>query len=199
MAHIDYYLFSLSPWTYLAGTRLEQIAARHGATIRYKPFDLVQVFQRTGGTLPADRHPSRMEYRAQDLPRQAARLDMPFNLKPAHWPTNAAPSCYAMIAAQRAGGGDMGALCHAILRACWAEERDVADDAVIRDCLQGAGFDPALADSGMLAGAEEYARNTEEAVASGVFGAPFYIADGDARFWGQDRLEDLDAHLAAHA
>ena len=199
MAHIDYYLFSLSPWTYLAGTRLEQIAARHGATIRYKPFDLVQVFQRTGGTLPADRHPSRMEYRAQDLPRQAARLDMPFNLKPAHWPTNAAPSCYAMIAAQRAGGGDMGALCHAILRACWAEERDVADDAVIRDCLQGAGFDPALADSGMLAGAEEYARNTEEAVASGVFGAPFYITDGDARFWGQDRLEDLDAHLAAHA
>ncbi len=59
-----------------------------------------------------------------------------------------------------------------------------------------AGFDPALADSGLLAGAETYARNLEEAVEAGAFGAPFYVVDDGARFWGQDRLEDLDLHLA---
>jgi 2-hydroxychromene-2-carboxylate isomerase len=37
MAHIDYFFTVLSPYVYLAGTRLEQIAARHGATITYKP------------------------------------------------------------------------------------------------------------------------------------------------------------------
>ena len=33
MPHIDYYFATLSPYTYLAGTRLEEMAARHGATI----------------------------------------------------------------------------------------------------------------------------------------------------------------------
>ena len=65
----------------------------------------------------------------------------------------------------------------------------------MRGCLQDAGFDPALADSGLLEGAETYAANLEEAVNRGVFGAPFYITPDDQRFWGQDRLPDLDAHL----
>ena len=154
------------------------------------------LFGRTGGTAPKDRHVSRQEYRAQELVRQAKKLGMDFNLKPAHWPTNMAPSSYAFIAAQNAGGGDLGALAHGFTRACWAEEKDIAQDEVIRDCLSAAGFDPALADSGLLVGAETYARNLDEAVEAGVFGAPFYITDDGARFWGQDRLEDLDLHLA---
>lgn len=49
MAHIDYYFSTVSPWAYLAGNRLEEIAARHGATITYKPVDLGSLFPRTGG------------------------------------------------------------------------------------------------------------------------------------------------------
>lgn len=145
---------------------------------------------------PKDRHPSRIEYRAQELVRQAKKTGLPFNLQPAHWPTNAAPSSYAIIAAIQDGSGDVGKLCHSFLRACWAEDKDIAQDDVIRDCLAGAGFDPALADSGLLVGAETYAANLEEAVDRGVFGAPFYITQDDQRFWGQDRLDDLDQHLA---
>ena len=48
----------------------------------------------------------------------------------------------------------------------------------------------------MLASAEEYASNLEEAVAKGAFGAPFFITDGDQRLWGEDRIDDLDAVLA---
>lgn len=196
MAVIEYYFATVSPYAYLAGTRLEEIAAKHGASIEYKPLDLIGLFARTGGVLPKDRHPSRQEYRAQELPRQARKLGMAFNLKPAHWPTNMAPSSYAIIAAQSEGGGDLGALVHGILRACWAEEKDVAEDAVIRDCLTQAGFDPDLADRGLLQGAETYAANLEEAAAKGVFGAPFYITEDGQRFWGQDRLDDLDAYLS---
>lgn len=196
MAHIDYYLIAISPWCYLAGDRLEQIAAKTGASITYKPVDGGQLFGRTGGQALRDRHPNRQAYRLQELARMSKKLDMPLNMHPAHFPTNMAPASYAIIAAQRAGGGDVGALCRAILRACWAEDRDIAQDDVIRDCLTQAGFDPALADSGLLVGAETYARNTDEAVEAGVFGAPFYITDGDQRFWGQDRLDDLELHLA---
>ena len=82
------------------------------------------------------------------------------------------------------------------MTAVWAEERDIAEDAVVRDCLEKAGFDPALADKGLLQGADTYARNLEEAVEKGVFGAPFYILDDAHKFWGQDRLEDLDLVMA---
>lgn len=200
MAHIDYFFSTLSPYCYLAGQRLEEIATKHGATITYKPFDLIAAFPRTGGAPVSERHPSRTAYRAQELPRQAKKTGLPFNMKPAFWPTNAAPSCYAIIAAQSAAangaGGDVGALVQAFLRACWAEEKDIAQDDVIEACLALAGFDPALAHKGLLAGAETYGANLEEAVARGVFGAPFYIVDDGAMFWGQDRLDDLAAHLA---
>jgi 2-hydroxychromene-2-carboxylate isomerase len=200
MPRIDYFFTTVSPYVYLAGRRLEEIAERHGATIAYKPLDLGALFSRTGGLKLPDRHPSRQEYRLQELRRWAARLGMPLNLRPAHFPVNPAPSSYAVIAADRAlgsgaGGGDLPGLVHGFARATWAEERDISDDAVIRDILAAHGFDPRLADSGLLVGAETYAANLEEAVARGVFGAPFYIV-GDERFWGQDRLEMLDLHLA---
>jgi len=200
MPHIDYYLATISPYTYLAGTRLEAIAKRHNAQITYKPLDIAALFARTGGVLPKDRHISRIEYRAQELPRQARKLGMPFHLQPAHWPVNMAPSSYALIAAQRAarGGcaGDLGALAHGMTRACWAEQKNIAEDEVIRACLEAAGFEAHLAEAGLAESAEVYERNLEEAVAAGVFGAPFYIADGQERFWGQDRLEDLDRYLS---
>jgi 2-hydroxychromene-2-carboxylate isomerase len=194
MVRIDYYFATLSPYCYLAGTRLEDVAAKHGAHISYKPFDLVQGYGRTGGVLPKDRHISRMDYRAQELPRQAKKVGLPFNIKPAYWPTNGAPSAYAFIAAQNAGGGDLGLLAHIILRACWVEDKDIAQDDVIRACLVEAGFDPALADSGLLVSAETYARNLEEAIEAGAFGAPFYVVEGQ-RFWGQDRIADIDLYL----
>ncbi|ANB33678.1 2-hydroxychromene-2-carboxylate isomerase [Rhodovulum sulfidophilum] len=196
MAHIDYFFTVISPYAYLAGNRLEEIAARHGATVTYKPVDMMALFGRTGGTPLPQRAEARKAYRLQELRRQSVKTGLKLSLAPAHFPTNPAPAAYAIIAAQATGEGDPGQLVHALTRACWAEDRNVAEDEVIRDCLKAAGFDPGLADRGLLAGAETYAANLEEATARGVFGAPFYITDGDERFWGQDRLDDLDQHLA---
>jgi 2-hydroxychromene-2-carboxylate isomerase len=196
MPKIDYFFATLSPYVYIAGTRLEEIAAKHGAEIVYKPMDVMALFPRSGGQLPKDRHPSRLEYRRQEMRRQAKKAGLPLNPRPAFWPTNGAPAAYAIINAQRAGGGDMGRLVHAITHACWAEEKDIAVEEVIRAALEEAGFDPGLAESNMMGAADEYAQNLEEAVQRGVFGSPFYITDTDERFWGQDRLSDLDLHLS---
>lgn len=199
MAHIDYYFATFSPNVYLAGTRMEAVAAKHGASVTYKPLDLMGLFAATGGVPPGQRHESRQEYRLQEMRRQAAKAGLPINLRPMFFPTNPAPSSYALIAAQKAGGGDLGALTFALARACWAEERNIAEDDVIRAALEGAGFDGELVNSGMLSGAEIYARNLEEAITAGAFGAPFYIVDGAERFWGQDRIADLDTYLASLA
>ncbi|WP_341211607.1 2-hydroxychromene-2-carboxylate isomerase [uncultured Limimaricola sp.] len=196
MPKIDYFFATLSPYVYIAGRRLEEIAAKHGAEIAYRPMDVMALFPRSGGQLPKDRHPSRLEYRAQEMRRQAKKAGLPLVMRPANWPTNGAPSSYAIINAQKAGGGDMGTLVHAITRACWAEEKDIALEEVIRDALEEAGFDPGLAESNLMMAADQYGQNLEEAVRRGVFGSPFYITDTDERFWGQDRLGDLDLHLS---
>lgn len=196
MPHIDYFFSTISPFTYLAGDRLEEIAEKTGTSIAYKPVDIMALFARTGGTPPGERHENRKAYRMQELKRGAAKTGLPMTFQPAHFPTNAAPSAYAVIAAREEGGGDLGALVRGLLRACWAEEKDIARDEVIQGCLKDAGFDPGLADRGLLKGAETYARNLDEAVDKGAFGAPFYVVDDGALFWGHDRLDDLEAHLS---
>ena len=116
MAHIDYYFSTFSPFTFFAGLRMEAIAEKHGATVTYKPLDLMALFARTGGTPPKDRHPSRIEYRAQELRRQAKKLGITINPMPPGYPPNPAPSSYALIAAQKAGGGSLGDLVQAYCR-----------------------------------------------------------------------------------
>jgi len=195
MPVIDCYLTPVSPWVYLSGDRPAVIAARHGHDLHYKPCDPTQLFSRTGGLPLNQRHESRQDYRWQELRRWSAHLGMPLNLRPAHFPVNPAPASYAIIAAQSAGGGDIHALVRGLARACWAEDRDISDDAVIGDCLSAAGFDRGLTMSGLLTGAETYGRNLNDALENGVFGFPFFVV-GTERFWGQDRLEMLDLHLS---
>lgn len=195
MPQIDYFFAPMSPFCYLAGDRLEAIAARHGAAIRYIPINAPALFPRTGGQVLAERHDSRKAYRLQELRRTAAKRGVKLDLQPFFFPVNPAPASYAIIAAAKVGGGDLGGLVQAFPRAVWAEGRDIADDETVRELLVAYGFAANIADRFMLEAAETYMANLEEAVARGVFGVPFYIV-GDERFWGQDRLDDLDLHLS---
>jgi len=195
MAQIEYFLTPMSPWVYLAGDRLEAIAARQGASVRYVPLDAPALFPRTGGQVLAERHESRKAYRLQELVRWSKRLGMKLDLQPFFFPVNPAPASYAIISAQAAGGGDLAGLVRAFPRAVWAEGRNIADDEVVKAILAENGFDPAVADRGMFTAADVYVRNLEEAVSRGVFGVPFYIV-GEEKFWGQDRLELLEEYLA---
>lgn len=195
MTQIDYFFAPMSPFTYLAGARLEAVATRRGATIRYIPIDAPALFPRTGGQLLTERHESRKAYRLQELRRGAKKQGVPILMPAPYFPVNPAPASYAIIAAAKAGGGDLAGLVQAFPRAVWAEGRNIAEDVVVKDILAAHGFDPGVADRYMLAAAETYANNLEEAVSRGVFGVPFYIV-GNETFWGQDRLEDLDLYLA---
>ncbi|MEL6316325.1 MAG: 2-hydroxychromene-2-carboxylate isomerase [Pseudomonadota bacterium] len=195
MAQIDYYFSVLSPFTYLAGLRLEETAAAHGAAIRYKPLDIVSLFGQTGGTPPKDRHPSRQAYRLQEMKRGALHAGLPMNMAPAHWPTDPTPASHALIAAQEAGFA-VGPLAHAFLRAVWAQDRNIAEPAVVSELLSANGVSESVIAPHMAGAAAIYAKNLEDAVAGGVFGAPFYVV-GEEMFWGADRIAHLGHHLAA--
>ena len=193
MAHIDFFYTLLSPFTYMTADRPREIAEKHGATISYRPADFPKIFGETGGLPVPKRHPFRQSYRLQELPRLARRAGVPINLHPVHSPVDATRACHALIAAG-AGGAEMMWLSHAFLRACWAEERDISDPAVIDEILTAAG-QPGADQLDLAAAAETYAANTALALEMEVFGAPFFVVNGEEKFWGQDRLDMLDAYL----
>lgn len=197
MKTIDYYFWMNSDWAYLGADRLEALAVRQQAAIRYLPVDLPDVYSRTGGVLLGQRSPERQAYRVAELARWCAKLGIHVNPQPAHMCPDAGLASRIVIAADRAGTPVL-ALYKAILKAEWVDEQDISDPAVLRGVLERLGL-PA---DRLLAAAEDagvdaaYRRNTDDAVKAGVFGSPSYVFRGEV-FWGQDRLDMLEEAIAA--
>ena len=194
---IDYYHSLISPWSYLGGPRLGDIAAAAGATVNVKPIDLARVFPVSGGLPLAKRADQRRAYRLAELARWRDHLGMPLNIEPRSFPAAEGLAARTVIAARQAGA-DAARLSNAILRAVWAEQRDIADRETLVAICAETGHDgtalTAAAETDAIAAI--YAADTGEAIARGVFGAPTYIFAGEL-FWGQDRLEFLARALDA--
>ena len=189
--HVDYYFSPSSPWTYLGHERFADIARRNGAEIAVKPVDYGVIFPQSGGLPLGKRAPQRQAYRLVELARWKKSLGVPLNAQPKYFPVDATGAacliCGAAEDARMALAGDL-------LRAIWAEERNLADPAVLAQIAARHGI--AESPPVIEAGRPIYAQYTQEALTRGVFGAPTY-AYRDELFWGQDRLEFLECALAS--
>jgi 2-hydroxychromene-2-carboxylate isomerase len=195
---VDYYFSPISPWTYLGHARFADMAQRHGAAIKVKPADFGKVFPVSGGLPLAKRAPQRQAYRLVELKRFRDHLKLPLNLQPKFFPAPADLAAQYIVAAGRSGGSAAAMrLAGAALRACWAEERNIAEAETLNALCREQGMDAAALAAAAQSDAvkAEYEGNTEEAVARNVFGAPSYVID-DEIFWGQDRLEFVERALA---
>lgn len=199
---IDCFFPLSSPWAYLGGPRLEDVARRHKAKLIIRPYHFFDVAPHTGTILASQRPPRRQEYQKMDLARWGEYLGMPINVTPKFYPVDNHPAGHLVCAAILMGHEDVQRLAHAILRALWAEERNIGDSGVRR----------AIADENGFPGRELveyedsedtralYRKNTAEAIERGVFGAPTYFCNGNM-YWGQDRifLLDRDLHVGKKA
>jgi 2-hydroxychromene-2-carboxylate isomerase len=193
---VDYYFTPASPWTYLGHQRFEAMAERHGAEIRYKPVDYGKIFAVSGGLPLGKRAPQRQAYRLVELDRWRKVAGIPLTVKPRFHPVASDLSSQLIVAAEHKTGKP-GPLAFALLRACWVEERDIADGATLTAIADAQGFDGAalLAMARSPEVTARYEQLTQEAIERQVFGAPFYIYE-DEPFWGQDRLDHLERALA---
>jgi len=195
---IDYYFTPQSPWTYLGHARLATMAQAAGARINVLPVDLGgKVFPVSGGLPLGKRAPQRQAYRLVELRRFAEHLGMPLNLHPVFFPVASDDAARLIIAVdQHDGEAAAMALTGALLRAVWAEQRDIADAGELGAMLAGLGLPPQrLADAHVPAVQARYEADSQRAIDIGVFGAPSYVVDGEI-FWGQDRLDFLQRRLA---
>lgn len=196
---VEYFLAPQSPFVYLGHARFVAIANRHNAQVLLKPADLGKVFAVSGGLPLAQRPPQRQAYRLIELGRWSKFLDIPMNLHPTYFPVSGDAAARLIIAAQLAHGTARALeLTGAISRAIWAEQRNIADAVTLAQIADENDFDGA----GLLKASEAqavqaaYAQNTQDAISANVFGAPWFIHDGQP-YWGQDRLDFLDRALAA--
>ena len=193
---LDYFLALSSPYTYMGHGRFEELAARRGLAVNYKPANMGEVFAVSGGLPVKQRAPQRQAYRFMELKRWRTFLDVPLNLEPKHFPVPDAGAARMVIAASEAGQAPA-ALIGGFLRAVWAEERNIADPETLSAIAAETGYDAnLLVEKAALPETENtYKTYTAEAIERGVFGVPTWHFDGEL-FWGQDRLDFLERALA---
>lgn len=194
---IDCFYTLSSPWMYLGAPQLNAILAKHGAKLVLRPYDFRMVVQHTGGIPLRTRPDPRQAYHALELDRWRRHLGMDLNLAPKHYPPTDQRPAGRMVMAAQARGLDAMRLSHAILRALWVEEKDIADPRTRIAIAEAEGM-PGVAlqaeeDSASVNA--EWERNNADAVTRGVFGAPTFFCD-DLWIWGQDRLFFLDEYLS---
>ena len=192
---LDYFMAPSSPWTYLGHQRLLDLCAARAIPIRMMPIDLGKVFPQSGGLPLPQRAPQRQAYRLVELARWRDVTGLPLNVQPRFFPVSGDDAALLLIGAQLHNGDlagfDLGGR---VLRAVWAEERNIADPQVMAALIAEAGLDGAAIAARRRDAGERYEANTQEAIARQVFGAPWYVWR-DEPFWGQDRLDLLERAL----
>jgi 2-hydroxychromene-2-carboxylate isomerase len=186
------YFDFVSPYSYLALTRLDAFGARHDVAWEPAPVFYAALLDATSLVGPAESLVKR-RYTLTDILRAAEIQGVALAGPPAH-PFRSLEAL--RVATLFAGEPGALALSLALSTACWAEGRDLTDWSVLADVTARAGFD--AADLEARASAPEVKRALQErtaaAIAAGVFGVPTFALDGEL-FWGNDRLDHLAARL----
>ncbi|MDJ0612387.1 MAG: 2-hydroxychromene-2-carboxylate isomerase [Rhizobiaceae bacterium] len=195
--HIDYYFTCPSPFAYLGLNTLLEIAQKHGKSINYKPFNIMEVWAESGAVPPGQRPPVRQRYRSIEVQRVGVMRNVTINPAPKYFPTDQAPSDHTVCALVIAGE-DPADFCRAVGKAIWEQEQQIADEDVLSRLLSECGHDAAkileIANSDAAAAARS--QNSKDAIAADAVGAPAYVYNGEV-FWGQDRLEYLDQMISS--
>lgn len=196
---IDFYFDFSSPYSYIASEWVEAVAARHGRAVEWHAILLGVTFQAAELKSPVS-HPIKREYSIRDFGRSARFAGLPYVL-PAKFPIstqNAARIFWWLHdtqSPQRAA-----AWAHTGLRAYFTRGVDLSDVAALgalaaEDGLNAAAAQDAYTD---LLWKDRLKRENEAAIAAGVFGAPFFILDGEP-FWGNDRRAQIEQWLSGQA
>ena len=186
---IEFWYEFASSYSFLSAMRIEPLAEAAGVDIAWRPFLLGPVFLALGwNDSPFNIYPPKGRYMWRDLARLAAKYDFPFRV-PSRFPRDGLLA--ARVALLGADAGWVAPFSREVMRANFAEDREIGEPAVIAGILARLGLsaDELLAAAVVEDNKLALRRQTEQATALGMFGAPSFRV-GDELFWGNDRLED---------
>src|SRR5258708_5414798 len=139
MVPLEFWYEFGSTYSYLSAMRIEPLASAAGGAITLKPFLLGPLFQKQGWSdSPFNLYPARGRYMWRDIERWCAEYGIPFD-RPTQFPRNGLLA--ARIALLAAGETWAPAFTRAVYAANFAEDRDIADPAVIGAIIGSLGED----------------------------------------------------------
>jgi 2-hydroxychromene-2-carboxylate isomerase len=194
-APLEFHFDFSSPYGYLGAAKIEEIAARHGRTVDWRPMLLGVAFRKTGSQ-PLTEVPIKGDYAKRDMPRSARFHGVPFRM-PSKFPIATQAPARIVLWQRERDPRACGALVKAFYRAYFVDDRDIGDPDVATDVAAETGLDRTAARAAVDdPRVKDLLRHeVDAAIAKGVFGSPFVFVDGEP-FWGIDRFDQVDRWLA---
>lgn len=191
---IEFWFSFGSPYSYFAALQIDALAARHGRRVDWRPFVLGVAFKRSG-MAPLVQQPMRGEYAMKDWERLGRLHRVPYAF-PSRFPIDSLAPSRMYYALEQEDAQRAHELARLFFKSYFGEDIDISDAQTAAKL--GATLD--LDEAWLLAAAADRVwkdalrARTDEALAKGVFGAPFVIVDGEG-FWGCDRLPMVEQWL----
>jgi len=194
---IDFYFDFSSPYGYFGSCRVDEVGQRHDREVMWRPYLMGAAMKLTGSKPLVEREMIR-DYAYHDIARAARRHGIAFNQSPPPFPLPSVAPCrafYWLCDRDPLQARDFARRTYAAL---FVHGRNTSEVDVVVELASDAGADgdetrAALGDQAVK---DRLRQATELAVERGVFGAPFFIVDGEP-FWGNDRLDEVDEWLAS--
>jgi 2-hydroxychromene-2-carboxylate isomerase len=188
---VFYFDFS-SPYGYFATLGADALSARLGRPITWRPMMIGAAFK-VSGNVPLMSQPLKGPYCARDWDRLSRLYGVPWHL-PDPFPIAALAPSRAFYWIEASKGPELARhFALAVFDAYYGKNIDITKPEVCADLAQLHG----IPRGELLAAVEDpvwknkLKEETERAIALGVFGSPFFIADGEP-FWGFDRIPMLE-------
>ncbi len=191
---IEFFFDFSSPYGFVASTMVDDIAARHGRQVVWRPF-LIGAVYKEHGNVPLE-HLLKRDYLVTDFIRTGRFNGIADMRLPDNFPASPVPPSRVFYWIEGQDAAKAAAFARAAYRSYWVDGKDTSDPQVAVAVAGTLGY----AADDVMAGAQDPAvkdrlrQETAEAIARGVFGSPFFIVDGEP-FWGGDRLAHVDKWL----
>lgn len=198
MAVVEFFFDCSSPWTYLAFTRIQPLAARTGARIEWKPILVGGVFNEVNRDVyerRANPDPRKARYSAKDLQDWARLTGLKIIMPPPVFPVRATLAMRCALAAQEEG--KVVEFSRNCFQSYWSDSQDISQPDVLRAVCAAANLDAnRILDRAQATEVKDKLRaNTDEVIARGGFGSPTMYVDGGDMYFGNDRMELVEAAL----
>ncbi len=186
-----------SPWTYLAFVRLVELERELGRPFDWKPVLVGGVFNAVNRDVyeaRANPHPVKARYYVKDLQDWARHRGVVIG-RPPVFPVKSTTAMRGAFHARDEGRLQDYSL--AVFKAYWEDMQDISDPDVVAACARNAGLDPdrLLVFAQSDAGKQALIETTTELIERGGFGSPTVFLGGKDMFFGNDRLELIEASL----
>jgi len=197
MTTVEFYFDYSSPWTFYAFDRVEDFCARNDAELIWKPFLVGGVFNKVNPSVYARREnpvPPKDAYYQKDMVDWGLFQGIKM-IKPSIFPLNSVKALRgAFVAIEE---GTISAYSRACFESYWCNDMDLSQEDVLREIVSSIGMD---ADNFMTQIGDDRIKKklfetTDEIIERGGFGSPTFFLNKTDMYFGNDRLELMQAAI----